>query len=596
MTIRRLLATITLVTVAVLTSPGAAHAAPPSGATTPVAPSANADQQAPSTTCPPTANPEPTESSVVPDDCWGRFPSSHYDIGCDEGAWNQVTRKIYCALTDLAFQSARAAVATALWLIDWAYGFRVYDRLGGLATDLAAAMQADLVGPLGLGQLAWFYAVAWAAIQALRGRLVMAGGELLVSIVLAIGAGVLLANPAGYLAGLFDTMETTSAAVLATGTGHPPPTSEVEVEQVMRPVQAAVHKAFVEDPYDYLDWGGTLTGACAAARDESLADGPHGSSDDPRDAMRAAGCDQQADFNHDPSGSRLFGAILTFGASAIVVVLFALVSMTVLVAKVFTVVLFGVMPLAALAAVLPGAGRELCWRWLAAVVRAALAVIGMSFVLALLLMSVTAMLEGSGDLGLVERFALVNVGVIAMIVARKRILAAGHGWATTLGQRLASRRAGGQRETPWLANPVVAGATGFALGSSLGLDRNSRTSRLTGAAGRNHLANRRMRLQGKAADRRADRRANQTVARERTEIRLADDGTPKSRAVVSVDGPVARSRRARRTRERVEAKAAARHAWARQGHHDTGWVTDDEPLPDSGFGGPNDEPVDVEEV
>ena len=21
---------------------------------------------------------------MVPDDCWGRFPSSHYDIGCDE--------------------------------------------------------------------------------------------------------------------------------------------------------------------------------------------------------------------------------------------------------------------------------------------------------------------------------------------------------------------------------------------------------------------------------------------------------------------------------------------------------------------------------
>ena len=43
----------------------------------------------------------------------------------------------------------------------------------------------------------------------------MAGGELLVSIVLALGAGVLLANPAGYLAGLFNTMETTSAAVLS---------------------------------------------------------------------------------------------------------------------------------------------------------------------------------------------------------------------------------------------------------------------------------------------------------------------------------------------------------------------------------------------
>src|SRR5439155_673518 len=123
------------------------------------------------------------------------------------------------------------------------------------------------------------------------------------------------------------------------------------------------------------------------------------------------------------------------------------------------------------------------------------------------------------------------------------ILAAGHGWATTLGQRLASRRAGGQRETPWLAGPAVAGATGFALGASLGPDRNSRTSRLAGSAGRNHLANRRMRQQRNAGDRRAEQRTNQAVARERTEIRLAEDGTPQSRAVVSVDGPVARTRR-----------------------------------------------------
>lgn len=588
MSIRRLLAVVALTATAVLGATTSAGA-------TPLPPAPQSSPPSVAVACTSGNAPAPAAQSVVPDDCWGRFPSSHYDIGCDEGAWNNVTRKIYCALTDMAFQAARAAVATALWLIDWAYGFRVYDRLGSLAVHLAAALQANLIGPLGLAELAWFYAVAWAAIQALRGRLVMAGGELLISFVLALGAGVLLANPAGYLAGLFNIMETTSAAVLATGTGHSPPTNPAEVEQVMHPVQAAVHKAFVEDPYDYLDWGGILSGACASARDQILTDGPHGSDDQPRDTMRAAGCTQQADFNHDPSGSRLFGAVLTFGASAVVVILFALVAMTVMVAKVFTVVLFGLLPFAALAAVLPGAGRELCWRWLAAVVRAALAVIGMSFVLALLLMSVTAMLEGSSDLGLVERFALVNVGVIAMLVARKRILAAGHGWATTFGQRLASRRAGGQREAPWLAGPAIAGATGFALGASLGPDRNGRSSRLAGSAGRNHLAKRRMRLQGKAADRRADRRANQTVARERTEIRLDEDGTPQSRAVVSVDGPLARSRRARRTRERVEARAGERHAWARHGRHDTGWDRADDAYPADGSA-LDDDQVDVEEA
>lgn len=539
--------------------------------------------------------------SIVPDNCWGRFPSSHYDIGFDDGAWNDISRKVYGTFTDLAFQATTASVAAALWLVEWAYGFGIYERLGGTAIEISTRYQRDIIGPLGLHQLVWFYAIAWASIAALRGKLTMAAGELATSVVAAGLAAAILANPAGYLGGAFDTMGRLSAAVLATGTGQPPPANGVDAEAVMRPLQAQIHSAFVEQPYDYLAWGGPLPPSCAAERDRILGDGPHGSDDAPRDAMAQAGCQDQADFNHDPNGSRLFGALLTLGAAVLTVVLMTLVSLTVVVAQVLAIVLFAVAPFALLAAVLPGAGRELAWRWVAALVRVGVAVIGMSLVLSLLLLTVTALLEATTDVGLVERFALLNVVVITMLVARKRILAAGHNLAGGFAQRLATRRVGGERAAPWLAAPSVAGATGFALGASLGPDRGSRISRVSSAAGRSYLANRRVARSQHAADARAERRAATTTARQRTDFTVDGEGNPVARSVVTLDGPPPATRRARAARARLEGRAAE-HAAATAGPRRTNaWTAPaaSEPLPPVEFHldpGADDVAVDAEEA
>jgi hypothetical protein len=207
-----------------------------------------------------------------------------------------------------------------------------------------------------------------------------------------------------------------------------------------------------------------------------------------------------------------------------------------------------------------------------------LAVVGMSFVLSLLLLTVTALLETTDDVGLVERFALVNVVVIAMLVARKRILAAGHTVAGGFGQRLATRRVGGERTAPWLAAPSLAGATGFALAASLGPDRGSRASRATSAAGRNYLANRRVTRSQRAADARAERRAGTTSARHRTEFTVDGDGNPVARSVVTVGGPTPSTRRARAARSRLE-RRTGRHVTAQR--RPVGWAPrpSDEPLP-----------------
>jgi hypothetical protein len=48
---------------------------------------------------------------------------------------------------------------------------------------------------VGLAELAWFAAGAWAGFAALRGKLTMAAGELVMSFVFAVLAGIVLANP-----------------------------------------------------------------------------------------------------------------------------------------------------------------------------------------------------------------------------------------------------------------------------------------------------------------------------------------------------------------------------------------------------------------
>jgi hypothetical protein len=489
------------------------------------------------------------ESSIVPDDCWGRFPSSHYDIGCDEGAWNNVSRKVYCTFTDLAFQGARSTTAVALWMVEWAYGFGVYDRFGGPAISIADTYQTQLVGPLGLSHLAWFYAIAWAAFAMLRGRVALAGSELLLSFLLAGLAALLLANPSGYLKGAFDTMGTVSGAVLSTGTGQPPPDDALDANAILRPLQAQLHKAFVEDPYDYLDWGSSdMPAQCRAMRDRILSFGPHGNSDGPRQAMEDAGCQEQADFNHDPSGPRLFGAILTMSAAMVMAVLVGMVSLTIVVAQIIAVVLFAVAPFAALGAILPGGGRVLALGWLAALIRVALVVVGMSFVLSLLLLTIQALLSAGNDSGIVERFALVNIVVLAMFAARRRILHAGANMAAGIGGRLApSAPEGG-----WLAAGAVGGITGFAIastGEGPGRVRTAAASTVAGNRGR-------QRAHMTALT--AEARALQPIPRETATVTLDDQGRPKVERAIVVAGGQPTTRRARAARERLERRVQAR--------------------------------------
>jgi hypothetical protein len=368
-------------------------------------------------------------------------------------------------------------------------------------------------------------------------------------------AGFLLANPAGYLQGVFDTMRASSALVLSGGDDLP--TDADGIEAVVEPLQGQLHDGFVGEPHSYINWGRSsdqMAAQCRDARDLILRGGPHGSGDLPRMVMAAAGCEAEAAWNHDPNATRLFGAVLMAVAAVVMLVLIGLVALTVVIAQVIAVVLFVLLPFAALAAILPGAGRELAWRWMASLLRVVLVVVGMSALLSLMLLSIDALLSAPA-LGMIERFALVNIAVIAMFVARKKIIASGSQLAARVDQglRVGPGRGAG---VGWGSSPTAAGVSGFGVASSLGTQERPGVTRQTHGAMREQRASRRMDKLSKSSE----RRAHTTSARERTEITAGPDGTPQLRRSPSVDGPVPTTRRARQTRARVEAAAASRAA------------------------------------
>src|SRR5581483_11047661 len=266
--------------------------------------------------------------------------------------------------------------------------------------------------------------------------------------------------------GTLDTTHRLSGAFLALGTSSNMPTDGPSSDAVLRPLARHLHAAFVEQPYDLLDWGRPLDGECARVRDEILATGPHATDDAPRQAMSAAGCAEEARFNHDPTADRLGGALMTALAAGVVVALLVLVAVTLLAAQVMAVLLFAVAPFARVGGLLPGGGREVLWRWIAALARTIVAVVGMSFVLSLLLLVVDGLLAASAGQSLTERFALLVLVTVGMFIVRKRVVASGAHLAERLGHRLHASRTGG-RGAGWAAPAAVGGISGYAIGSAL---------------------------------------------------------------------------------------------------------------------------------
>jgi len=435
---------------------------------------------------------KPPAGALMPELCAGSHPISHYDIGYSEYesdakktlGISSISRALWGNPTSWFYFFGREILHLSLWSVEWGYSFNIRD-LNPLATSVGADYQRQIVdSPVGrrLQDLFWLILIFWAGFMALRGRLGVAGGELLTTFVMLLLAAFLISNRDMYMNATWRLLTESSNTLLNAGlhgkdTGKPSnePTTD---QELVRKVQDQLQKIFVEDTYDNLNWGQPLGDwkdkdnplkECAKVRDMLLerGDAPYGTDDFPRTQMRNAGdvCKGLADFNAKPSGTRLMGAILMMVSAIVVGVLLTLIALTIVVGKFVALLLFAVAPLAAMVCILPGWGRKLAWSWVSTLTQMVLGVIGMSFLLSLLLMALMALAKLTGGVTLIERFLLMNLIVLIVWAARRSMLASGQRLAGRLSEFMAAPRGSGMN---WSSAAIASHGSGVNL---LNVDR-----------------------------------------------------------------------------------------------------------------------------
>jgi hypothetical protein len=424
----------------------------------------------------------PDDASLIPDSCVGGRRTSQYDIGYAEYEdeplagvsdpeitdFSNVNRNMWGGPTGFAYWLGKGAIQIARWSTDWAFTFDI-SRYNPLAMAMGGSYQDALDGPIGsrLQEVFWLVLVAWAGWAALSGRLSMAGAEILLTVVMLLLSGTLIAQRELYMDATWNLMNKASGAVLVAGMGQSPDDDSASNRQeILDDLHENILRVFVREPYDHLNWGRSLGDArdpnnplraCANSRDYILSRGPHGTDPWPRQEMRRAGngqCAELADFNAEPSGTRLLGALLVMASSILVAVLLILLGLTIVVGKLLALLLFAVAPLAALVTILPGAGRRLAWSWLTSLMQAVIAVVAMSFLLSLLMLAVDGLLTRTSEVHMIETFFTLNLLVLIVMSTRRSVLRSAQRFAGRLGEYLSTTRGSGGS---WASAAAAAG-------------------------------------------------------------------------------------------------------------------------------------------
>ena len=391
----------------------------------------------------------------------------HYDLGYDSGAWNNIPRKFWGLLTQLAWTFVLWLVQIALWMLSWGLTFGFASFLTDPANSVAHSWQ-DIVGSqLGLTVFVLTITAAWAGIRLMRGQSQRGLAEFATSLlVLGVTASV-LATPGTTLLGPDGLMGQAKNVSLAfAGAAFDPAhgaDTGMDSKDLIANMSKGVVSAFVVRPHQILDWGSTLDRPgkekCLAAYTKLIEKGPWGSQDNPRDRMNDAGCTSEADFNHDPGPDRMVGAVLVAIAALFVMVLMILIAVGLAAAQVGLAFLAIVAPLALLAGLLPGSARQPLWAWFVGVLKALTAVMASIMFLGVFLLLVNASLASSEGKPLLARLAVLDILVLFGIGLRKRLVAAAQSVASGITSKVASSSAGG---------PPIGGfwGTGAAIGGA----------------------------------------------------------------------------------------------------------------------------------
>jgi hypothetical protein len=469
----------------------------------------------------PPASTDPTYqnwlSQFMPQEAGSKIPVTSYSLTYAGGGVLDPIRGVVGFFMSAFFDAAIWLVSIATWLLTWAFTFQFASALAGMAADTARLFQTRIVGGLELAHFALFFAIAWCGYNLLRGRIMRGVGEFLVTLII-MGLSVwAMADPASLLTNADAQVSNLSGAVMSVAVakaGDPAPQpvpiaaipgcqtgpglscvatgnavyQHPEYGVSILPLKQAITNALIVLPYDILNWSHPLTGACAAARDKILTEpGPLGplqistspqgvvttvppqresapwdTQEYPRTVMRAAGCNDEADFNANPSLGRAGAALLLLLAGIIVFLSLTPIAVTVIAAQFVGVGLIMVLPIALVVGMVPGAGRQLLWRWVGLAGKCIVAILALSFLLTFFAIAAGGVLNAFPGPILVPLFAL-DILALILFFARKRVLHAGQRAGQRIGGHLESRSIGGSRGGLGMA---AAGAAGVGFGVS----------------------------------------------------------------------------------------------------------------------------------
>lgn len=342
-------------------------------------------------------------------------PIAAYDIGCDD-SYNGAQDQMWCMAQSFFFSIGKWAIGLGSDVMEWALSFEVAELLTPLSGTLSDIYDASLLGPLDVRTLAWVVTAFVAGWGFMTGRFGSGARELATTaFIFALGMFV-LANPDGYMEGGRELAQNTSGAILqatddATG-GEPG-----DAEEVRGRLTGMLQRAFVAEPYDLINWKHPLTGDCAAARDSILRQGPWGSDERPRQHMRDAGCDEEADYNANPTDNRAIAALMIGAAAVIVTFLLLSLSLAVLSAQIVLVLLFSSASVIWVIALFPGA-RSVLWTWIARLFWTVAITVASVALLAWVAIVTTVVLGHTSDMSIFRRSLIVVV--LAFVAYRAR--------------------------------------------------------------------------------------------------------------------------------------------------------------------------------
>lgn len=471
----------------------------------------------------PPATTDPTYQNwlneIMPQEAGSRIPVTSYSLGYADGGVLHPMASVTGFFMQAFFDASVWLVSIATWLLTWAFTFQFASALAGMAADTARLFQTKIVAGLELAHFALFFAIAWCGFQILRGRIMRGAGEMLVTLIIMGVSLYALANPASLLRTADSQVSNLSGAVMSVAVakaGDPSATpAQVPIAAIpgcqtgpgqsciasgsavyehpeygvsIQPLKQAISNALIAQPYDILNWKHPLTGACAAARDKILTQpGPVGppqmttdgvvmtvtgppqaqqapwdTQDYPRSVMQSAGCTAEAQFNARPTLQRTGAAALLLLAALIVLVSLTLIAVTVIAAQFVGVGLIMVLPIALVVGMVPGAGRQLLWRWVGLAAKCIVAILALSFLLTFFAIAAGGVLNAFPGPIIVPLFAL-DILALILFFARKRVLHAGQRAGQRIGGHLEGRQVGGSRGGLGMA---TAGAAGLGFGVS----------------------------------------------------------------------------------------------------------------------------------